>query len=63
VYMLPYKFTSVEQRKLLDSDGTFQECMNMFKNLDEFPPKLYVFNNDDESSKTSQAAETEKGKS
>lgn len=51
VYMLPHKFTSVEQRKLLDSDEAFQTCMDMFRNPDEFPPELYVWNYDDESPK------------
>jgi len=51
VYKLPHKFTSIEEKVLVDSEADFQACVELFKNPDEFPPELYIWNYEDESPK------------
>jgi len=51
VYKLPHKFTSIEEKVLIDSEDDFQACVELFKNPDEFPPELYIWNYEDESPK------------
>lgn len=47
VYKLPHKFTSIDERVLIDDEAKFQECINLYKNPDDFPPELYVWNYED----------------
>lgn len=49
VYKLPHKFTSIDERVLIDDEAKFQECVELFKNPDDFPPELYIWNYEDES--------------
>ena len=49
VYKLPHKFTSIDERVLIDDEAKFQECVEWFTNPDEFPPELYIWNYEDES--------------
>jgi hypothetical protein len=51
VYKLPHKFSSIEEKVLIDSEADFQACVELFKNPDEFPPELYIWNYEDESPK------------
>ncbi len=49
VYKLPHKFTSIDERVLIDDDAKFQECVKLFVNPYDFPPELYIWNYEDES--------------
>jgi hypothetical protein len=49
VYKLPHKLSSIEEKVLIDSEADFQACVELFKNPDEFPPELYIWNYEDES--------------
>jgi hypothetical protein len=51
VYKLPHKFTSIEDKVLIDSEADFQVCVELFKNPDDFPPELYIWNYEDVSPK------------
>ena len=51
VYKLPHNFSSIEEKVLIDSEADFQACVELFKNPDEFPPELYIWNYEDESPK------------
>ena len=51
MYKLPHKFSSIEEKVLIDSEADFQACVELFKNPDEFPPELYIWNYEDESPK------------
>lgn len=43
LYMLPYKFTNISQRKYIDTVEMFEIFLNLFQNIDE-QPSLYVWN-------------------
>ena len=47
VYRLPHKFSSIDEKVLIDSNEDFQECASLFKNPFEFPPELYIWNYED----------------
>ena len=49
VYKLPYKFTSIDERVLIDDEAKFQECVEWLNNPDELPLELYIWNYEDES--------------
>eukprot|EP01036_Dinobryon_divergens_P032182 gene32182-41722_t len=49
VYRLPHKFSSIDEKVLIDSNEKFQECASLFKNPFKFPPVLYIWNYEDES--------------
>src|SRR5688572_10618285 len=51
VYKLPHKFTSIDEKVLVDSEDDFQACMELFKNPYKFPPEVYIWNYEDESPK------------
>ena len=51
VYKLPHKFTSIEEKVLVDSEEDFLSCIELFKDPDDFPPELYIWNYEDESPK------------
>jgi hypothetical protein len=51
VYKLPHNFSSIEEKVRIDSEADFQACVELFKNPDEFPPELYIWNYEEESPK------------
>ena len=51
MYKLPHKFSSIEEKELIESDADFQAWLELFKNPDEFPPELYIWNYEEESPK------------
>lgn len=51
VYQLPHGFTSINEKVLIQTEDEFQSCIDLFKNPDQFPPELYVWNFEDVSPK------------
>ncbi len=49
VYKFPPQFSDIAERELVDSEAVFQECIEMFRNPDVFPPVMYIWNYEDKS--------------
>ncbi len=49
VYRLPHKFDSIEQKIFVNTEEEFKASIDLYKNPDEFPPELYIWNHEDAS--------------